>query len=451
MKANPMVRPRAALLFVCLAGGIVTAGHATAAPDAKPPTPAAPAPGRGSKVSINADGVLVIDGRKIFPIGFTMPPPPDGKTPAGRDAIGELRSAGANFLRTGVMGGDMRHGGAGTAWDEAGIELELRYQDAAARHGMYCMVGLRELGGLPDGEEGAKREAALRRVIARFKDHPGMGVWKGVDEPEWGKHPVPPLVRARRLIQELDPDHPVWINHAPRGTVESLRAYAPACDVTGADIYPVGYPPGTHSLLPNREISLVGDHTRMMMDVAERKMPVWMVLQIAWSGVIKPGKTLRFPTFPEQRFMTYQAIITGARGLVYFGGHIGKASTPEDAQRGWNWAFWNKVLRPVVAEIGDHSPLQPALVAPDSKLAVKAEGKGAEAVELRVREVGKDLFILACKREGPTANVRFSGLPPDAGEGEVLFESPRKVQATDGTFTDWFGPFEVHVYRFTRG
>ena len=48
--------------------------------------------------------------------------------------------------------------------------------------------------------------------------------------------------------------------------------------------------------------------------------------------------------------MTYQAIINGARGLVYFGGHLTKACTPEDAKLGWNWTFWSHVLRPVVEE-----------------------------------------------------------------------------------------------------
>jgi hypothetical protein len=38
---------------------------------------------RPSQVTINTDNVLVIDGRKVFPIGFTMPPAPDGKTPDG--------------------------------------------------------------------------------------------------------------------------------------------------------------------------------------------------------------------------------------------------------------------------------------------------------------------------------------------------------------------------------
>src|SRR5688500_13708126 len=136
-----------------------------------------------------------------------------------------------------------------------------------------------------------------------------------------------------------------------------------------------------------------------MREVAGEK-PVWMVLQIAWSGVIKPGKTVRFPTFAEQRVMTYQAIANGARGLLYFGGDIPKASPPRDAKLGWDWMFWEKVLRPVVEEIGEHSPLYPALVAADSKLPVRVEplkrDAGTTGIEFRVREVGDEVFVMAC-------------------------------------------------------
>src|SRR5438132_2809668 len=85
----------------------------------------------GNKATINSDQVLVIDGQKVFPIGFTMPPPPDGKTPDGRNAIGELASAGATFLRT------------GGPWSQETIAHEQKYLDAAARYGMHCLPFLR--------------------------------------------------------------------------------------------------------------------------------------------------------------------------------------------------------------------------------------------------------------------------------------------------------------------
>jgi hypothetical protein len=322
---------------------------------------------------------------------------------------------------------------------------EKKFQDAAAKYGMHCWVFLRELGSIE--ENTPQREAMLRKVVTAFRDHPGMGVWKGEDEPEWGKKPVPPLVRAREIIRELDTNHPIAVTHAPRGTVESLRRYNVAADITGADIYPIGYPPGGHSLETNKEISMVGDYTRRMMEVADGKMPVWMILQIAWSGVIKTNKTLRFPTFPEERFMVYEAIINGARGLIFFGGHLPQAMNDRDKALGWNWTFWERVLRPVIEEIGEKSPLYPALVAPDSKRPVKCNSSD---IEFCVREVGNEMFVLACKRGGMTEQVQFDGLPTNATRGEILFESPRGVQIINAKFSDWFAPYEVHVYRFNR-
>jgi hypothetical protein len=391
----------------------------------------------GSRVSINSDNVLVINGRKVFPIGFTLGPLPDAKTPNGKSGLRELADAGGTFIRTGALRRN---------WDESTLVTEQKWEDAAAQCGLYCWVNLRDLAAI-DAHD-AKKEALLRQVIGRFKNHPGLFVWKGLDEPEWGKAKIPPMLRARDIIREMDTNHPIAILQAPRGTVQTLLPYAPTGDITGADIYPISYPPGKDSLLTNKEISMVGDYTRKMMDVSEGKMPVWMVLQIAWSGVVNPGATLRFPTFPEERFMTYQAIINGARGLVYFGGNVKNAMSPEDAALGWNWTFWNRVLRPVIEEVGDHSPLEPALVAPESKLPIKvSNGPG---IEYCVREAGSDLYILACKREGATLEVQFEGLPLSSGEGELMYESPRTVNVKHGKFTDWFGPFEVHVYHFTH-
>jgi hypothetical protein len=389
-----------------------------------------------TKVIINADNVLEINGKKVFHIGFDLPPLPDAKAFNGKNGIEELRAAGATFLQTGP-------GQPGWWTNQSALALEQKWEDAAARHGMYCWVRLSEVPKPGD----APAEEKFRAAINRFKNHPGLAIWNSVDEPEWGKYPVEPLLHAYQLLHELDPKHPVSINHAPRGTIESLRAYNAACDITGCDIYPISYPPGLHvaDVATNREISVVGDFTRRMVEVAEGKKPVWIYLQIAWSGVIKPGKTLRFPTLSEQRFMTYQAIIAGARGLIYFGGQLPQALSPEDARLGWNWTFWRRVLKPVIEEIGDKSPLYPALVAPESKLPIRVKGDG---IEFCVREVGSDIFLLACKREGATIKAEFTGLPETATGGEVFFEDTRRVTLRAGAFTDWFAPFDVHVYRF---
>jgi hypothetical protein len=428
------------LLELALSIILISAQAAPAQTGDTPPRPnTAP-----SRVTIDPDTTVIsIDGRKVFPIGFTMAPPPGAKSPRGVEGLRELREAGALMLRSGPMG---------TAkWDEAGVAREREWMDAAARNGMYTMPWLKELSAVakPDGPKARE----LRRIVSMFKDHPGLGVWKGEDEPEWGKKPVPPLRAAYDIIREIDPNHPVWIVQAPRGTIESLRPYNEAYDIGGIDIYPISYPPGVHSIDANKEISMVGDFAQRIAQTVEGKKPFWMTLQIAFSGTVKPGKTLRFPTFHEQRFMTYQAIINGARGIVYFGGQLPQTLNSRDTALGWNWTYWDQVLRRMVEEIGDHSPLQPALVAPSSekKPAVKVQDAAA-GIELVARETADHWFLLACKRGGETSEVEFTGLPPELSnrEGEVLFEEPRKVQTTAGGFKDWFAPYEVHVYRFSR-
>ena len=313
-----------------------------------------------------------------------------------------------------------------------------------------------------------------------------MGLWKGDDEPEWGnshnaKKSTPEQVaNVAKIIHQNDPNHPIWLVQAPRGTVASMKRYHAGWDVGGIDIYPVSYPPGVHTDRANKNLSMVGDFTRMMKEVAGGK-PFWMTLQISFSGVVKPGKTLRFPTFPDQRFMAYEAIINGARGLVYFGGGNPTTLNDRDKPYGFNWTYFDKIMRPLFEEVGPNSPILPALIAPDSKikLQVKAENppprqvatkeeeqtenptapkefvqdetsNDISAMEFLVREVGNDVYVLACKKEGPTMRVRFSGLPAECKSGTVVFEEPRKVEVENGSFADWFGPNEVHVYKFSR-
>ena len=163
--------------------------------------------------------------------------------------------------------------------------------------------------------------------------------------------PANGLKNAYTKLKSIDPDHPVVIIQAPTGPVSELTKYRPAFDVTGVDIYPVSYPPGQHSDLPNKDINVVGDLARKMRDAAGGK-PFWMTLQIAWSGInptqSKPTLVPRWPNLLQERFMAYEAIVNGARGLIFFGGHLTAVMTPDDAASGWNWTFWRRVLRPVV-------------------------------------------------------------------------------------------------------
>ena len=385
-------------------------------------------------VTIDANQIMVLNGRKVFPIVMSPGPPNNGVTPSATDALEELRNAGVLMFRIAQS----------TDWNASLINTQQIALDWAAQKGMYVMVNLRELSEFAAGD--AATEAELRSVVNQFKNHPALGVWKNADEAFWGNVSAADLKRGYDVIKQEDMNHPVEQTHAPRGSVAELQPYNEAADILGLDIYPIGYPPGANSTNANKEISMIGDFADFLNQVGGGQKHFWMIEQIAWSGVTQPGKTLRFPTFEQSRFMAYQAIIHGARGLMFFGGNNMLAMTPEDRALGWNWTFWNQVLKRVMMEIGDNSLLQPALVQTNSALPISVST--ATNIEFCVREVPPYLYILACAREGVTTNVTFTGLPMAAGVGELLYESPRIVTVTGSAFTDWFAPFEVHAYRF---
>jgi hypothetical protein len=157
--------------------------------------------------------------------------------------------------------------------------------------------------------------------------------------------------------------------------------------------------------------------------------------------------------------MAYQAIVNGARGLVFFGGHFTQITRPRDAKAGWNWTFWNLVLKPLLLELTS-TAVGPALVAPDAGVTVTAS---AQDIELVARQDAQFLYVIAVRRGGATSRVTFSGLPGTIADGQVLFEYTqdplpppigagqqvfRTVGVSSGVFRDWFGPHDAHVYRF---
>lgn len=381
-----------------------------------------------TKVTIDKNNRLLMNGKLWFPLCISAGPPPIGaKSPDGRDALAVLAEAGIDSFRVSTP-------------DEQDLYTLLPpYLDWAAKHGMYCFPNLDDL--TVFDPKRPERPERLRAMIEKFMYHPALAIWKCKDEPAWGGASIPGLKQAYDFIKEIDPDHPVWMTHAPRNTLELLREYSVACDIVALDIYPISEPPGKHSHLPNKQFSVVGDYTQWIRKTVYDKKPVWMVLQVCWSGVTPPKNVLMFPTLHQERFMVYQAIINGARGLLFFGPTV--ALEGKNAELGYNWTFQEEVLNPLLHEIGPKSELHGALVAPDSKVRLKASG--ADDIEFLAREVGDYLYILACKREGAKAEIEFSGKPLN-GEIEVLYEN-RTVKAQDGSFTDSFGPNDVHVYK----
>jgi hypothetical protein len=222
------------------------------------------------------------------------------------------------------------------------------------------------------------------------------------------------LLAGYELIRRMDPVRPVWINHAPRNTIADLAYFNRAANIVGCDIYPVPeVPQNGHSDLANRRISCVGDYTYRMQAAAPAK-PVWMVLQgFGWhdlrEGSSQPPETGRRPTYDETRFMAYDAIVHGAKGILYWGTHSVEKPSP----------FWTDLTR-VAREL---SQLHPILAAPRETLSAQiviepTPHSADKGIALLAKRLGNDVALIVVNEFQAPLTFTVSPLPfPD---GTVL-------------------------------
>jgi hypothetical protein len=376
---------------------------------------------------IDRNGTILVDGRKTFPIALLRPPPLESRTPSGADAWNEVSLAGVNLLAAGPFGVD---------WTDEAISTAREWNAGAAARGIHTWVNLRELA---RAQPGTPEEGRLRAVIAALKDDPGLAIWKGADEPWLSGWPPSLLANARAITRAEDPAHLSFVIQAARGSAADLRPYSSVTDLHGPDVFPVRF----RIRQPN--LHAVGNWTNLFTRITPSRAVI-TTLAVCSSGSDDPAGTGAFvaPSYGQMRYMAYDAIVNGARGLVFFGGQVPGCQSGRDAALGWNWAYWGSVLRPIVGELGSKSRLYPALLRPASGPRVRTSDPRTQAV---ARRAGSELWVIAARRGGPRREVTISGLPRSVRGGWVYREG-RRVRVTEGQLTDRFGSWSVHVYRF---
>ncbi len=304
-----------------------------------------------AEVSIDSDRMMVVNGKRTFVLGNYNNPDDD-------TALDTIAQAGFNIIRCKCdpVALDRIHARGLYAWINTGGKIDLG----------------------PDGQGAAD---GLQEMVQTCGSHPALMVWEVPDEALWGcwldawRGPGTILERVRRFrdladakcagmvagyqaLKALDPQRPVWINHAAMNAFADLEAYNEAADIVGCDIYPLLPYPTSPIDISRSVLSDVGLHTTRMQRTAPEK-PVWMVLQgMGWSETGDlftareyPGQR---PNYHETRFMAYDAIARGARGILYWGTHLIEPDSD----------LWQAILQ-VVRELAD---LQDVIAAPDTAL-----------------------------------------------------------------------------------
>jgi hypothetical protein len=172
---------------------------------------------------------------------------------------------------------------------------------------------------------------------------------------------------------------------------------------------------------------------------------VWTTLQVCASGSSGQGGAFVLPTRRQERYMIYDAILNGARSLAFYGGNINRCWNESDTARGWNWTFWDTVLEELVREIGAESAIAPALVNPGSTKTLGSTDVTTQVISRQGADES-ELWVIAARHGEGTEAVTISGLPAAVERGTVYTEG-RSIEVANGSFTDTFARWDVHVYR----
>ncbi len=255
------------------------------------------------------------------------------------------------------------------------------------------------------------------------------------------------LMQSYQIIKEIDPKHPVWANHAPRNSMESLRRFSTCADIIGCDIYPVPmHPKLRHSDLMDQTMSSVGAYTRRMQEIDPKK-PVWMVIQGFDWGMLQGDvyersgneqKGFRPPTLNEIRFMGFDCIVNGARGILFWGTHC----VPRDMQ------LWTDLIS-FAKEI---KSLQPVLSAEDASQPIEIKqdeifGSGDRGVLALIKIYqGKPWVFLV--NEWHECGIRYHLNGPVLSDGQKFHEyyTKTEIEVKDNTLTYGIEPHGVQIW-----
>ncbi len=371
-------------------------------------------------VEVVGNKCVLVDGEPFFAIGIYQ---------ANTDDFPMLAEAGFNLVHT--------YGWEGTATYDHG----QKWLDAAHQNGLMALVGLYR----PDVKQ-MSFEGAITR-IEKYSDHPALLAWHTMDEPGWDHVPTSCLgvdIDGRMgktympatydMIRQHDPNHPVT---AVVCHFSDAGRFMDSVDVMQADYYCVPPIPAVNFAGTGfRGIKMMVDYSRK---ASRGTKPFWFVCQAfdfsAMKGITIP-EWQRFPTQRELRTMTYTAVASGARGVLYWALHRLRTDTqganPSSAKEHW------ERLQAVTRELHQLYPLLTA----DTRELIQDNNH----VVTMVKSDGQDIYVIAANYERRPTETVISVPGIRRATAHLVFDEG-SAQIVNGELACSLEAIESRVYR----
>lgn len=259
----------------------------------------------------------------------------------------------------------------------------------------------------------------LCETVEKHKSHPAVLCWMLADEPGYNQMDLLVIHEAYKRVRKIDPNNPTYLVITDPRVYET---FGRCCDVLAIDTYPIS---------KKFPINDVGFNIAKAYAQSDGDLPIWHCGQLfAWPSD-------RLPTPLENRFMTYLALLDGAKGVLWYGMNWYGTSLPKEDPELW------KAHSALVRELND---LAPFFIAPGlgTDLVVEDENRVVRA-NLKETADGRRLVIAlnTSQETVTTAEIGISGM--EQGEAAVVGEG-RTIAVKNGKLTDRFEPLAVHLY-----
>jgi len=376
-----------------------------------------PAPETGNEVRVDESGNVLVNGEPFVAIGWYGSVP----TEDPRADVVALQN-----LQTPVVPVDRNTTGL---------------QEAFAKHGIYSVVSIEngrltyifnlwrdpkstvpdEIKTLSEPSEEAKRY--FRELIELVRGEPGLVGYYIADEPEINNSRSDYLEALYRLFCEEDPYHPVMVTN---DTLDGIVTHGYKCaDILAPDPYSRNF-----DYVPN-----------FMKRCREVMGPGQTIMLTPWHSSSQAHTTADYGSAPPYPYKVFrnQYLVSLAYGCRGWAGYTSQFFMPEVEYRYGLPYVWREVrfLEKAMAQ----PPLEDTSIAP-SKVLVQADAEMATWI----RKCDGHVYLAVVNHKPGARDVVIQQRDLTGLSELTVMSEGRKVQVTDGRFTDHFEEGDAHIY-----
>ena len=260
-------------------------------------------------------------------------------------------------------------------------------------------------------------------IVNKFKNKPALLGWSIADDVHNGEYTPTEIFNLHCQVKNADPHHITYISSS---NDKKISNYVNSADAIGVQAYPIGYEvlyDGNRPLNWAKHMTSIAHRS-----ASEDRLIIANPQAFRWYDEKAP-----IPTFEQVRNMTYQSVIAGAKGIIYY--------TYRDS--GWYLKEHPNLWRGIQSLVPEIKQLSPMLLNGDlTQVETNANNilagiwiNNGEAIVIALNLSSENTTEVAIELPGTKTQAMF----PEYSSDLIL---------KNGKLSGSLAPLDVQIYRF---